>query len=226
MSDPRGRLEKSALQAIDMKGIGLASAAMAITRSKEAFDAVKTQVSELGELESAASRSQAESATAAVALGNRVVATFGAVGIVLAALVTWQCVRLIDEPLSQAVAIARGVAAGNLDVQVGDAGRDSTGQVLKALGQVVVRLTEAIQRIRGAADEMGVASREIAQGNQDLSTRTERTAASLQETAGEARGLASQALERAREGGEAVGGAVRTMDAINDRPSASAKSSA
>ncbi len=117
MSDPRGRLEKSALQAIDMKGIGLASAAMAITRSKEAFDAVKTQVSELGELESAASRSQAESATAAVALGNRVVATFGAVGIVLAALVTWQCVRLIDEPLSQAVAIAREVAAGNLDVQ-------------------------------------------------------------------------------------------------------------
>ncbi len=228
------RLERFALQAVDMKGVGLASAAIAITSSEDAFKALKAQVGALTEREAAAGQAQAQFALAAVESGNRTLVALGLAAMLLAAMTTAYCVRLITRPLSHAVAIAREVAEGNLSTRVTEAGRDASGQVLQALAQVNERLSLTVDGIRVAADGMGTASREIAQGNLDLSTRTERTAAALQETAStmeqlsstmrrtadtadNARNLAGAALEQARSGGEAVAAVVRTMDAINAR---------
>ncbi|MBP6765728.1 MAG: methyl-accepting chemotaxis protein [Rubrivivax sp.] len=226
------KLEKSAADALDMKSGGLAGAALFMTTTAKAFAELKDQTTALTALEVASGREHAQSASAAVALGNRVTLGLALLGLLLSSLATVVCVKLITRPLSLALDMAREVATGNLRHQEVQAGRDATGQVLSALEQVSTQLSHTITGIRGAADQIDTASREIAQGNQDLSSRTEQTASALQQTAAtmeslstavrenaatahEAKKVADNALIQARQGGDAVDDVVRTMSAIN-----------
>ena len=228
------KLEKSAADALDMKSGGLAGAALFMTTTAKAFGELKEQTGALTEREIARGTEHAQQAAAAVAWGNRITISLALVGLLLSALATWVCVRLITRPLGDAVAIARDVAAGNLQHQNLDAGRDATGQVLSALDQVSTQLSQTIAGIRGAAEQIDTASNEIAQGNLDLSSRTEQTASALQQTtatmehlttavrqnaatAQEAKKVADNAWTLARQGGEAVEDVVRTMSTINDQ---------
>lgn len=94
-------------------------------------------------------------------------------------------------------------------------------------------LTDMIREIRSATETITSASSEISQGNSDLSSRTEQQASSLEETASsmeeltgtvrlnaenasQANGLASQAADVAKNGGELIEKVVVTMSSIND----------
>jgi len=141
--------------------------------------------------------------------------------------------RAITRPISRAVEVARGVAAGDLSLQFEAQGKDETAQLLIALKQMQASLATLVSNVRQNSESIATASAQIAQGNQDLSQRTEQQASALQETAAsmeqlgstvkqnadnakQANQLAQGASTVAVKGGEVVGQVVETMKSIND----------
>jgi methyl-accepting chemotaxis protein len=141
-------------------------------------------------------------------------------------------VRSIDRPLRQAGQLAQAVAAGDLTVQVGSAGRNEVAELLASLQHMQGRLQQIVAGVRQGAESVAAASSEIASGNADLAARTESQASTLEQTAaameelgstvGQNAGRARQANELAQHasdvalrGGEVVGRVVDTMGEIN-----------
>jgi methyl-accepting chemotaxis protein len=139
--------------------------------------------------------------------------------------------RSITQPLNQAVAVARAVAAGDLSQRLDTSRHDEFGDLMRALDQMTVALTQVVRDVRDGAGQIATASSEIAQGNQDLSSRTEQQASSLQQTASsvdqlttnvrqsaesaqQATQLAEGASQVARKGGDVVGRVITTMSDI------------
>ncbi len=141
--------------------------------------------------------------------------------------------RGIVRPLSEAVRVARAVAASDLTSHVTVTSTDETGQLLQALKDMNESLAQVVGRVRSGTDSIATASSEIDAGNQDLSSRTEEQASSLQQTAAameeltstvrqnadnarQASQLASSAAGTATRGGQVVAGVVGTMGAIHE----------
>lgn len=103
-------------------------------------------------------------------------------GLLVAGLAGITLVRAIVKPLAQAVAVAQGVADGNLEQVIDTQGRDETGQLLQALQRMNTRLRHIVGDVRQGTEAIALASQEISSGNHDLSLRTERQAAALQQT--------------------------------------------
>jgi len=101
----------------------------------------------------------------------------------LGACVAWFMTRGVTRPLTQAVALAQRVAAGDLTGKLPHAAKDEMGQLLRALNAMNASLRQTVARVRRGAETISSATSEIAVGNEDLSTRTEEQACSLQETA-------------------------------------------
>ncbi len=142
-------------------------------------------------------------------------------------------IRAITRPISQAVAVARAVANGDLSQQFDVHGKDETAQLLAALKVMQSSLAKLVSNVRQNSESVATASAQIAQGNQDLSSRTEEQASALEETAAameelsstvkqnadnakQANQLALSASAVAIKGGEVVGQVVTTMKGIND----------
>ncbi|QNB08865.1 HAMP domain-containing protein [Herbaspirillum frisingense] len=153
--------------------------------------------------------------------------------IAVALTLSWWIARLVARPLTNAVAIARQVAEGDLTADIPSAHRDETGQLLDALRQMNGNLLNIVREVRQGTDTISTASAEIATGNMDLSSRTEQQAGALEETASameeltstvrqnsdnarQANQLAVSASEIAQSGGQVVGKVVDTMGAINE----------
>jgi methyl-accepting chemotaxis protein-1 (serine sensor receptor) len=141
-------------------------------------------------------------------------------------------IRSITRPLSQAVGVAKLVAAGDLRSDVAVSGGDELGELLRALQTMSGNLARIVGQVRAGTDSIAAASAEIASGNMDLSSRTEAQASSLEETAasmleltanvkrnnqsaGAASKLAGDASRLAIDGGKAVGDMVDTMASIS-----------
>jgi len=159
-----------------------------------------------------------------IAIGSLAVVS----GLLLAVLLT----RGITRPLSQAVRVARTVAANDLTSNINVTSRDEIGQLMQALQSMNATLVGTVARIRTGVDSIASASGEIAAGNTDLSSRTEQQAASLEETAAsmeelsstvkqnadsakQANQLAAAASDTASRGGATVSEVVSTMSAIS-----------
>ncbi|UCU99139.1 methyl-accepting chemotaxis protein [Acidovorax radicis] len=142
-------------------------------------------------------------------------------------------VRSMTGPLSQAVALSRAVAQGDLSGAPIAHGTNEVGQLLQALLQMRTQLTDVVRNVRGGSESVASASVQIAQGNTDLSARTESQASALEETAAsmeqlnatvrqnadsaqQASQLAASASTVAVQGGEVVAQVVDTMHGIND----------
>jgi methyl-accepting chemotaxis protein len=166
------------------------------------------------------------------ATGRAVLVCTGALALLLGALMAWRLTRSITEPLGQALAQARAVAAGDLTRRVDVRGSDEVAGLMSALNDMQARLVGLVSQVRQGVDSVGTASDEIARGNIDLSQRTEQTASNLQsaassmdqltgtvrQTADSARTahqLAASASSVAQRGGTAVSQVVATMDEIN-----------
>ena len=178
----------------------------------------------------------AESATKAAGL---VVAAewalLASTGIMLALAVglIWYIPRSVTSPVTDAVAVARSIAGGDLSRSIRTQRKDELGHLLQSLGQMQERLVELVRSLRLNADQVVIASREIEQGNQDLSSRTENQASALEETASSMETLGSQVTQNAAsaaeadqlvksasrlalEGGEVVSQVVDTMRGIHE----------
>jgi len=125
-----------------------------------------------------------------------------------------------------------GSGSGDLTQRLNVNGRDEIADIAKSFNQFVAKIEAVMIDVRSTSQSIAVASREIAVGNQDLSQRTEESASNLQQTASSmeqltgtvrqsadaastASGLAGDAAQAARHGGEVVGQVVATMEQIN-----------
>ncbi len=153
--------------------------------------------------------------------------------IAVAAAAGWWLIRSIIVPLSEAIDVARRVAAGDFSQKIEVHGHDETGQLLSALKDMNATLVNTIGQVRSGMETIGVASQQIASGNADLSSRTESQANSLQETASsmeeltttvkqnadnarQANQLVVSASDFAVKGGQVVGQVVDTMGSIKE----------
>jgi methyl-accepting chemotaxis protein len=159
-------------------------------------------------------------------------AILGGLALLLGAVFARVLTRSITKPLSEAVEIAKTVAAGDLSREITVSGRDETGQLLQALKEMNASLVNIVGEVRSGTNTITSTSAEIAAGNANLSSRTEEQASSLEETAAsmeeltstvkqnadnarQANQMAVSAASVALKGGAVVGQVVGTMAAIN-----------
>ena len=145
----------------------------------------------------------------------------------------WFISRSVTQRLSQAVAGAERMSAGDMTVAMQASGHDEVDQLLRAQEEMRQQLAGIVQRVRSGSESVSTASAEIAQGNQDLSARTESQASALEETAAsmeelsstvkqnadnarQANQLAQSASTVAVQGGAVVSQVVDTMRGISD----------
>lgn len=226
------KFELSVTDTLDMKSAGLATAASMMSVSESAYEELRSQMTSVVEKEMAHGNAAAREVSEIVSFINAGTVVLTLMALLLSVAVIWYSNRLIVQPLSRAVAIARDVADGNLKQHHIATGGDATGQVLEALDEVTKRLSGVIGNIRVGADQIDTAASEISVGNNDLAARTEQTASSLQstsssvnalahniklnaETAVQATRLAADASKVAKQGGDDVAEVVRTMDDIS-----------
>jgi methyl-accepting chemotaxis protein len=151
--------------------------------------------------------------------------------VLLGVLCAWRLTVGITRPLTEAVAVARRVASGDLTGRITVSTRDEIGQLLAALDEMSKSLQQVVGGIRAGTETISSASQEIASGNADLSARTEQQAYSLERTASsmneltaivkknagnaeEANRLAISASSIAQRGGEVVSEVVENMSSI------------
>jgi methyl-accepting chemotaxis protein len=147
------------------------------------------------------------------------------------AVVAWLTTRSITRPLTESVAIARRVSAGDLTARIEVTGRDEPAQLQTALKEMNAGLGAMVQQIRQGSESIAVGAGQVAAGNQELSGRTEEHASSLEETAStleeftaavrqsaahakKASELAGTASTTAEKGGEVVAEVVKTMQGV------------
>jgi len=226
------KFRRMATETLDMKSGGLSAAAMLMAAAESEHAELEKAVDALVHSVQARAQSAADGSVTAMQRADHAALAMVVFAVLFSVLVIWRCVKLITQPLHEAVHIAREVAEGNLAVVAGTDRRDETGQVLQALSQVGQRLGGMMAEVQRAAQQIESASTEIASANGDLSRRTESTASSLQQTAStmqalaeqthrngqsaeQACRLASNAADVARLGGSQVGDVVAAMNLIN-----------
>ncbi|CAB3832104.1 hypothetical protein LMG26689_01005 [Achromobacter animicus] len=189
-------------------------------------------INRLSELQRADIDARAAEIEASYGTANLWMIVIGSIAVVCGLLMSVLLTRSITRPLSDAVRVARTVAANDLTSTIVVRSRDEIGQLMAALESMNANLASTVARIRTGVDSIASASGEIAAGNTDLSSRTEQQAASLEETAAsmeqlsstvkqnadsakQANQLAAAASETASRGGATVSEVVSTMNAIS-----------
>ena len=159
--------------------------------------------------------------------------TMGLITVVTGGLLSFVTTRSITQPLQDAVAVAKRVAAGKLGAEIKVVGKDETSELLRALKEMDDSLSKIVSQVRAGTDDIGTASNEISAGNSNLSERTESQASALQQTASsmeeltstvrnnadsaqQANNLVRSASDSAMKGGEVVGQVVETMASIKE----------
>lgn len=154
------------------------------------------------------------------------------IGVAVATLIVRAILRALGGEPSQASAVAKSIAAGDLAVSIPTQAGDRSS-VLYAMKEMRDSLVGIVSDVRTSTATIATASREIASGNMDLSSRTEQQASSLEETASsieeftstvkqnaenarQANLLAASASDVAVKGGEVVDQVVGTMASINE----------
>ena len=136
--------------------------------------------------------------------------------------------RSLTDRLNQAVALAEGIAVGDLTGRIEASGEDEIAHLLLALKRMQESLMRTVAEVRHNAQGVVNITERITRGNSDLASRTEQQAASLEETAasmeelsstvkqnadnsGYANQLAREASDTVLKGGIAVDEVVATM---------------
>lgn len=154
------------------------------------------------------------------------------VGLLLGVFITRHLTRQLGGEPSAVVAMANGIANGDLSMHIETA--DSVnGSIVHAMSLMQESLVKVVTTVRSSSDGIAAGATQIANGNTDLAARTEQQAASLQQTAAsmeeitatvrqnadnarQASTLATDASRTADEGREVVHQVVETMQGINE----------
>jgi len=196
-----------------------------------ALDRLQVHVVALGKLQRELASSHAASVLQLVAQSRTMMLLLGLGALALGAVMAWWLTRSITQPIRQAVAVARTVAAGDLGSRISVNRRDETGELLQALQDMNASLAGIVSQVRQGSESIATGSSQIAMGNADLSQRTEEQASNLQQTAASmaqltaavqqnsdtaarASQLALSASQAAHDGGQTVGQVVATMHDI------------
>ncbi|NDL63589.1 methyl-accepting chemotaxis protein [Acerihabitans arboris] len=140
-------------------------------------------------------------------------------------------VRYLVKPLDNIKIYFRELAAGRLDVDIKEFGRNCVGQLIPFLLEMQSSWAGTVTSIRASAEAIYQGSSEISMGNTDLSSRTEQQASALEQTAAsmeelnstvqqntgnahQASKLAASASQTAMKGGVSVQEVVATMGSI------------
>ncbi|MBG7621403.1 MCP four helix bundle domain-containing protein [Herbaspirillum sp. AP02] len=221
------------ISALFQDGQKQAGHALLNSASTPVYRKLQEQISELSEVNGKGAVVSDATATQVYEQARLAIIILVAACITLSMVLSWWIARLVARPLTNALAIARQVAEGDLTADIPSAHRDETGQLLDALRQMNGNLLNIVREVRQGTDTISTASAEIATGNMDLSSRTEQQAGALEETASameeltstvrqnsdnarQANQLAVSASEIAQNGGQVVGKVVDTMGAINE----------
>ncbi|MEO5354970.1 MAG: methyl-accepting chemotaxis protein [Magnetococcus sp. XQGC-1] len=153
-----------------------------------------------------------------------------ALGIVCALLIT----RSITRPLQSCVGLLDRLSQGDLTIRHDAQRRDELGQLLTGLTATADKLREVINEVANASEQVSTGSNEISDAAQTLAHGASTQAASIEETsaameemtaniqqnsdnANVTQEIAQKAAKDAKEGGTAVGEAVRAMKEIASR---------
>ena len=187
------------------------------------FDALQSRLMERDGKES---REQASFA-------NVLVTALSILAVILAIATGILITRSVTRPISEAVEVARSVAAGDLTMRIEVNSTDETGRLLLSLKDMSESLVNIVGKVRVGTDTIAVASAQISAGNLDLASRTEEQAGALEETASSmeeltstvkqnaghashANQMALSASEIATKGGRVMSDVISTMGSIND----------
>jgi methyl-accepting chemotaxis protein len=136
--------------------------------------------------------------------------------------------RSILTAISGTRAHLKRLAAGDFTQAIDASARDEFGAMLRDLAEMVSTLSATVGSVQESAATVSTGAAQIASGADNLARRTQGQASSVQETtatieqmtatvrqtadnAGRAKEIAQSAATRARQGGEAVAGTVRSM---------------
>ena len=154
-------------------------------------------ISKLSSVQRADIDARAQDIQGEYASANLWMIVIGAIGLLSGLLLAVLLTRSITHPLSDALAVARTVAANDLTSNIAVRSRDEIGQLMRALQTMNGNLAATVARIRAGVDNIASASGQIAAGNTDLSSRTEQQAASLEQTAASMEELSSTVKQNA-----------------------------
>lgn len=152
-------------------------------------------------------------------------------GILIMVVTDRYLVRYLVRPLDTIKVYFSELAAGRLDIEIKQFGRNCVGQLIPFLIEMQSNWAKTVTSIRASAEEIYRGSSEISKGNTDLSSRTEQQASALEQTAAsmeelnstvnqnagnahQASELAETASQTAFRGGVSVQEVVKTMGSI------------
>ncbi len=105
----------------------------------------------------------------------------GAAAFLIAVLTGFFLTRGIVRPLSEAVAIANSLAAGDLTVNVEVKSKDETGQLLESIKNMVEKLKQVVGDVMSASDNVAAGSQQLSATAQQMSQGATEQAASAEE---------------------------------------------
>ncbi|MHA7632512.1 methyl-accepting chemotaxis protein [Corallococcus sp. M7] len=203
-------------------------------RGKQTADRIRMQLTKLADDETALLGERTKRTAAMVVDLYNLIIMGGALGVVLAAALSFFLTRSIVQPLTEAVQVTSQVTAGDLTANIVARGTDETGRMMGSMREMIQRLSGVISEVRGAAGSLSSASLQVASAAQGLSQGTSSQAASVEETTASleqlnvsirqnsenSREMEQTAVKGARdaeESGRAVKETVEAMNAIAER---------
>ncbi|OYT83829.1 MAG: chemotaxis protein [Pseudomonas sp. PGPPP4] len=207
------------------------TARIATAQDKGKMDGMRDVLAQIKARESRLLDSRTQSMDDAKQQAMAILISGGILAALLALGIAWSLSRTIVGRLEQTVAIARTIAAGQLDSPIPTGGRDELGQLLAAFGQMQDKLRGMIQGIKQGTDQLVAASHSISANSQQLSAAAQEQssaassmAATVEEltvsinhvsdNAGEAHDLSSQSGQLAQDGGQTIQASVDSMRSI------------
>ncbi len=153
------------------------------------------------------------------------------IDVLLGLLVALVITRGITGPVNQGVSFAKSLAAGDLTAHIDVDQKDEVGVLAAALRDMGEKIASVVSEVRSGADNLASASTEVSSTAQGISQAVTEQAASVEETtasveqlnasvnqnaenAGVTNGIATNAAEETKRGGEAVDNTVRAMKDI------------
>jgi methyl-accepting chemotaxis protein len=232
LAEAFAKFKKAEADTLDMKATGLAAAAGFITRAEASYAELTRLIDQLvkrqmDSVQGDVVRAEAFGSTTLMATVASLL-----VAVVLAAVATLWCARLIARPLTRTVSVLNAVASGDFTQRIDGESRDEVGQASDAINRAVDAMRTALREVHVAANEAATASEQVSTASTQMASAAQEQAASLEETAAsleEITGTVKQNADNARQasqlavgsrdvavtGGEVVNAAVKAMEEIN-----------
>ncbi len=154
------------------------------------------------------------------------------VALLLAVGMAFAIIRSITAPL----AVAEGIARGELGQAIEVSGKDETGKLLAAMSSMTVKLSQVIREVRAGAETLSAAASQVSsttqllsQGTSEQASAVEETSASLEEMATsikrnaenskQSEAMAIKGAQDAVESGKSVAETMEAMRSIVERVS-------